>query len=148
MSCPFAAIQQSQPVEDPSNHSQPPTERKDVEIPIPQPHPSWLNGNFPNIDPENTAQSFQQMAHIFGEIYQLDLGKRVIVLSSQKMVNEACDEERFHKEVNRSYSEVRALTGDGLFTSQHEDGLHMKAEKNWWKAHRLLIPAFGPLGGS
>jgi cytochrome P450/NADPH-cytochrome P450 reductase len=86
------------------------------------------------------------LADLYGEIYQLDLGRRVIVLSSQALINEVSDQERFHKDIGRALNEVRALTGDGLFTSAHEDGYILKREPNWWKAHRLLVPAFGPLG--
>jgi hypothetical protein len=35
--------------------------------------------------------------------------------------------------------ELRALLGDGLFTAYD-------TEKNWWMAHRILVPTFGPLG--
>ena len=98
------------------------------------------------MDAENPSKPIQQLAAIHGEIYQLDLGQRAIVLSSQELINEATNEDRFHKDVNKTLREVRALTGDGLFTSAHEDGTVIKKEKNWWKAHRLLIPAFGPLG--
>ena len=34
---------------------------------------------------------------------------------------------------------IRDFAGDGLFTAYNE-------EPNWAKAHRLLMPAFGPLG--
>lgn len=86
------------------------------------------------------------MADLYGEIYQLDLGRRAIVVSSHALINEVSDQERFHKDIGRVLNEVRALTGDGLFTSAHEDGYILKSEPNWWKAHRLLVPAFGPLG--
>ena len=68
------------------------------------------------------------------------------MISSQEFINEASDQERFHKDIGRALNEVRALVGDGLFTSAHEDGYILKKETSWWKAHRLLVPAFGPLG--
>ena len=118
------------------------------EEPIPQPPPSLLLRNFGEMDPTFPSRSFQRLADLYGEIYQLDLGRRVVVLSSQRLINEVCDQDRFHKDISRTLVEVRALTGDGLFTSAHEDGAVIKREENWWKAHRLLVPAFGPLGWS
>ena len=35
---------------------------------------------------------------------------------------------------------IRDFAGDGLFTAKTE-------EPNWAKAHRLLMPAFGPILG-
>ena len=119
---------------------------KNDEVTIPQPPPSMFLGNIPDMDPNFPSRPIQQMAELYGEIYQLQLTSRLIVLSSRKLINEACDQDRFHKDIGRTLQEVRALTGDGLFTSAHEDGPMMKKEPNWWKAHRLLVPAFGPLG--
>ena len=131
------------PADHPSIGSGTPTAQ---EIPIPQPKPTLLLGNFPDMDPEFPARGLQRLAELHGEIYQLQLSNRVVVLSSQELVNEVFDQERFHKDIPRQLNEVRALTGDGLFTSAHEDGHIFKKEENWWKAHRLLVPAFGPLG--
>ncbi len=50
-----------------------------------------------------------------------------------------CDETRFKKALHRPLQEARYVGGDGLFTAHDE-------EPNWGKAHRLLMPAFGPLG--
>ncbi len=49
-----------------------------------------------------------------------------------------CDEKRFKKSLNSVLSQVREGVHDGLFTAHDE-------EPNWGKAHRVLIPAFGPL---
>lgn len=54
------------------------------------------------------------------------------------MVNEVCDEKRFKKDVARVLEEVRAGVHDGLFTAHAE-------EPNWGIAHRVLMPAFGPM---
>lgn len=102
--------------------------------------------NYPDIDADFPSRSFQNLADLYGEIYQVELGARIMVVSSQRLVNEVCNEDRFHKDIRGNLYEVRALTGDGLFTAAHEDGARLKKEANWWKAHRLLIPAFGPLG--
>lgn len=89
-------------------------------ISIPQPPPQLFIGNVSEIDPNNAPSSFQRLADIYGEIYQLDLPGRkgkVIVISSYDTINDCCDGERFEKPINATLDEVRALTGDGLFTA-------------------------------
>ena len=143
MACSFATSGAELPSDHPPVPNGPPQVQ---EIPIPQPPPSFLLGNIPDMEPDFPARGIQRVANLYGEIVQLQLASRAIVLSSQELINEACDQDRFHKDVSRTLHEVRALAGDGLFTSAHEDGRLMKREENWWKAHRLLVPAFGPLG--
>jgi len=58
--------------------------------------------------------------------------------SSQALVHELCDETRFNKAVKAALLEVRNGVHDGLF-SAHND------EPNWAIAHRILMPAFGPM---
>ena len=53
-------------------------------------------------------------------------------------MNDICDEKRFGKIVTAGLGEVINLTGDGLFTAHN-------GEHNWEVAHRVLVPAFGPL---
>lgn len=54
-------------------------------------------------------------------------------------MNEVCDGARFEKKVHRPVESLRDLGGDGLFTAYND-------EPKWPKAHRLLMPAFGPIG--
>lgn len=53
-------------------------------------------------------------------------------------MNEICDEKRFGKTVAAALDELRNGIGSGLFTA-HND------EESWAIAHRVLVPAFGPL---
>jgi len=53
-------------------------------------------------------------------------------------MNEICNEQRFAKIVTAGLNEVRNGTHDGLFTAHN-------GEHNWEVAHRVLVPAFGPL---
>ena len=46
-------------------------------------------------------------------------------------MDEVCDEERFSKMVSAGLAEIR-------------NGVH-PGEENWAIAHRILVPAFGPL---
>jgi hypothetical protein len=88
--------------------------------PIPHPPPSLFVGNVADIDPSNAPASFQRLAEIYGEIYQLDLPNRqgrTIVVSSHETIDDCCDASRFEKPIDGSLKQVRALTGDGLFTA-------------------------------
>ncbi|KZV78883.1 cytochrome P450 [Exidia glandulosa HHB12029] len=107
-------------------------------VPVPQPPGYPLIGNIFDIDPQAPAASFERLAAEYGEIYSVNiLGTTFIAVSSQKLAEEVCDERRFHKSVADGLEEIRALTGDALFTAYH-------GEENWGIAHRILLPAFGP----
>jgi len=85
-------------------------------------------------------QGFMRLARIHGPIYQLEFfGRPLILVSSQEIVDELCDESRFDKRVHATLKNIRDFAGDGLFTAKTD-------EPNWPKAHRLLMPAFGPIG--
>jgi cytochrome P450/NADPH-cytochrome P450 reductase len=61
-----------------------------------------------------------------------------MVISTQALMNEICDEKRFTKKITGGIIEARNIANDGLFTAYTE-------EPNWGIAHRILMPAFGPL---
>src|SRR5215212_2851078 len=106
--------------------------------PIPQPKTKPLLGNLPDIDGERATLSLMELAREYGPIFQLDLlGRYLIVVSSHELVDELCDERRFDKMLHGPLRELREFAGDGLFTAD-------TAEPNWGKAHRILMPAFGP----
>ena len=76
---------------------------------------------------------------IQGPIFKLNiLGQERIVIGSQELLNELCDEKRFVKNPFGGLLQVRNGIGDGLFTA-------FDGEENWGLAHRILMPAFGPL---
>jgi cytochrome P450 / NADPH-cytochrome P450 reductase len=107
---------------------------------IPQPRPLPVLGNLPDIDIKAPVQSLMRLAEVHGPIYRLIVGGPAItVLGSQELVNEVCDESRFSKKVHRPLEVIRDFAGDGLITAYND-------EPNWSKAHRLLMPAFGPIG--
>ncbi|KAK5112785.1 hypothetical protein LTR85_011119 [Meristemomyces frigidus] len=113
-------------------------DRKDT-VPIPQPRGYPIIGNITDVDPELPILSLQNLAKQYGEIYSLSIfGKKKIFVSSQRLMNEICDEKRFGKIVQAALGELRNGIGDGLFTAQNH-------EHNWGVAHRVLVPAFGPL---
>ncbi|KAF2196115.1 NADPH-cytochrome P450 reductase-like protein [Delitschia confertaspora ATCC 74209] len=113
---------------------------EETTIPIPGPPAFPIVGNLPNIDTETPLRSFVHFADIYGPIYQLRLGANVLTfIASQALMNEVSDESRFSKCVLAALVEVRNGTHDGLFTAYGPE------EKNWGIAHRVLIPAFGPV---
>jgi cytochrome P450/NADPH-cytochrome P450 reductase len=108
-------------------------------VPIPQPRGYPLVGNISDFDPDQPTASFMNLAREYGEIVSLTLfGQRRIFLNSVALLGEVCDEKRFNKSVGAALNELRAGIHDGLFTAHH-------GEKNWEIAHRVLVPAFGPL---
>jgi cytochrome P450/NADPH-cytochrome P450 reductase len=106
--------------------------------PIPQPQEKLLIGNLKEIEPDHFVESLQRLQKLYGDIFRLNiLGRNIVVVSSQELVNFMCDESKFDKKVGNALIELRALTGDGLFTAH-------TPESNWKLAHKILMPAFGP----
>lgn len=107
---------------------------------IPRPKGDPFIGNLRSIDGDAPVQGLMRQSRIMGPIFQLELfGKMLTLVSSQRLVNELSDEKRFDKRVHATLKNIRDFAGDGLFTAKTE-------EPNWAKAHRILMPAFGPLG--
>ncbi|KAL4758099.1 bifunctional cytochrome P450/NADPH--P450 reductase [Aspergillus foveolatus] len=106
---------------------------------IPEPKGLPLIGNIGTIDQEFPLGSMVALAEEHGEIYRLRFpGRTVVVVSTHALVNETCDEKRFRKSVNSALAHIREGVHDGLFTAK-------MGELNWEIAHRVLMPAFGPL---
>ncbi len=105
---------------------------------FPGPKPAPVVGNIPDIDTHAPVQSLMALAREYGPIFRMELpGRELIVVSSQELVNELCDERRFDKKVHAALWQVRDFAGDGLFTAETQ-------EPDWGKAHRILMPVFGP----
>ncbi|KAK9793614.1 putative Cytochrome P450 [Seiridium cardinale] len=108
-------------------------------VPIPQPPVHWFTRNMPEITPTFPTSSNWRLAAMYGEIVKLDLVSSVVVIvSSYDLINEVYDENRFEKHVEGGLEVLREVIGDGLFSAYSH-------EKNWYKAHRILMPVFGPL---
>ncbi|KAL2869660.1 bifunctional cytochrome P450/NADPH--P450 reductase [Aspergillus lucknowensis] len=106
---------------------------------IPEPSGLPFVGNIGTIDKEFPLGSMVALADELGEIYRLRFpGRTVVVVSTHALVDETCDEKRFKKSVNSALGHVREGVHDGLFTAR-------MGEVNWEIAHRVLMPAFGPL---
>ncbi|KAH8703590.1 putative fatty acid hydroxylase [Talaromyces proteolyticus] len=108
--------------------------------PIPQPPGVPLLGNIFDIDGEVPLTSLELLADTYGPIYRLTtFGVSRVLISSHELVDEVCNEERFRKAVFSGLREIRHGIHDGLFTADYP------GEENWAIAHRVLVPAFGPI---
>ncbi|KAE8146488.1 cytochrome P450 [Aspergillus avenaceus] len=108
-------------------------------VPIPGPRGMPLVGNVLDIESEYPMRSLEMMADTYGPIYRLvTYGFSRCFVSSHELANEVFDEERFTKKVTAALGELRDGIHDGLFTANY-------GEENWEIAHRVLMPAFGPL---
>jgi len=107
-------------------------------VPIPEPPGYPLIGNLGEFTTSPLAD-LKRLADTYGPIFRLRLpGKSPIFAANNAFVNELCDEKRFQKTLKSVLGTVREGVHDGLFTAYND-------EPNWGKAHRILLPAFGPL---
>ncbi|TCN14867.1 cytochrome P450 [Sinorhizobium americanum] len=107
---------------------------------IPQPKGLPVLGHITSINPNAPVQSLIRLSKEFGPIFRLQtFGRNVIIVGNRELTAELCDETRFCKALHPPLAELRKIGNDGLFTADNN-------ESNWGKAHRLLTPAFGPLG--
>ncbi|KAF7949340.1 uncharacterized protein EAE97_002849 [Botrytis byssoidea] len=106
---------------------------------IPGPKAKPLVGNLLDLkDEEAPLRALEHMAVEYGPIYKLTRGSaRVIVVSSVEMMEELCDESRFEKAPPMALSK-KDDRPSGMFTATNDD-------PDWGQAHRILVPAFGPL---
>ncbi|KAJ5725977.1 Oxidoreductase FAD/NAD(P)-binding [Penicillium malachiteum] len=110
------------------------------EVPIPGPKGVPFLGNIYDIEKDVPLNSIHLMADNYGPIYRLTtFGQSRVLVSSHELVDEVCNEERFSKKVAGGLKEIRNGVHDGLFTA------NWPGEENWAVAHRVLVPAFGPL---
>ncbi|KAI9738411.1 MAG: hypothetical protein M1834_008914 [Cirrosporium novae-zelandiae] len=108
--------------------------------PIPNGPPGLpLVGNVFDVDPRDSLLSIIHLCKIYGPVFRLRLpGSDEIVIAEHSLYDELCDEKRFTKKIGASLDQVRNGVHDGLFTAYPH-------EHNWEVAHRILVPAFGPL---
>ncbi|REK76762.1 bifunctional cytochrome P450/NADPH--P450 reductase [Paenibacillus paeoniae] len=104
---------------------------------VPQPKTFGPLGNLPLIDKDKPSLSLGKLAEEYGPIYRLTApGFTSLVISGHELVAEVCDIKRFDKHIYSELENLRAFSGDGLFTSR-------TSEPNWRKAHNILLPTFG-----
>ena len=117
-----------------------PRPKSNMTEPIPGPSGLPLVGNLFDVTTEETSiGSIERLADIYGPIFQLHLaGKRLIVVSSAAFLAEVADEKRFMKHPPAAAGGGEGKGAKGLFGAKTDD-------PDWGQAHRVLVPAFGPL---
>ena len=106
------------------------------EIPGPRGWP--ILGNMLDLkSAEGTSKALEHLADIYGPVYQLSLrGRKAIFVSSAELLIQVTDEKQFVKVPPPAFDDGEGPRG--LFIARSED-------PDWGQAHRILMPAFGPL---
>ena len=108
--------------------------------PIPGPPGYPIVGNLFDLRDEIPINGFANLADKYGPIYKVNVfNTTLVVVSNAKLLEELCDEKRFHKAVSAGLMKTRGSGPFGLFVSPSEK------DPDWGQAHRVLMPAFGPL---
>ena len=106
---------------------------------VPGPPAYPIIGNSLDIRDEVPIHAMANLADKYGPIFKLTLrGKEVYFVSNCQMVGELCDETRFIKIAPDALTRDRPSGPSGLFVARESD-------PDWGQAHRILMPAFGPL---
>ncbi|KAF7300615.1 hypothetical protein HMN09_00946700 [Mycena chlorophos] len=109
--------------------------------PIPQPRTIPFIGNLLDLQDEVPLHAIERLLDIYGPIVKMSTpaGESVVV-GGHELVDQLCDETRFCKVPGAN---LKSLVKEGqprsLFTALAE------ADPDWQQAHRILMPAFGPL---
>ncbi|KAF2736444.1 bifunctional P-450:NADPH-P450 reductase [Polyplosphaeria fusca] len=106
---------------------------------IPSPPGLPIIGNLLDVSTggETPLTPLERLADEYGPIYKITVsGTERVVISNHEMFKEVCDETRFFKAAGPG---LRALSDLGMFLAQSEKS------PDWGQAHRVLVPAFGPL---
>ena len=111
---------------------------------IPSPRGLPFIGNLLDLqDPDGVPlHAIERLIDIYGPIVKFRVaGNEAIVVGGFDLFDELCDETRFYKLLGGKLAAAASKPGQarGLFTAKTEK------DEDWGQAHRILMPAFGPL---
>ena len=107
---------------------------------IPGPRALPLIGNLLDLQDEVPLHALERLADIYGPIFKITIkGQERIFVSNHELFDELCDETRFFKRAPQALQSSDSSAAQGLFSA------HSEKSEDWAQAHRILIPAFGPL---
>ncbi|KAK7993410.1 hypothetical protein PG989_006791 [Apiospora arundinis] len=112
--------------------------------PIPAPPGLPFIGNILDLQDEVPFFAIGRLLDVYGPIVKFKvMGSEKIVVGNFELFDELCDETRFYKLVSGPLVEgpfsPSARGAEGLFGAVDEK------RDDWAQAHRILLPAFGPL---
>ena len=93
-------------------------------LPIPKvpKHYMGLLGNLPDVDPTFFVRSLWQLSALYGDIFELDLiHRKVVVISNYELINDVADDGRFEKSISAALEELRPLIKDALFSAYPDE---------------------------
>lgn len=109
---------------------------------IPSPRAMPFIGNLLDVISDDVpTRALERMADEYGPIYKLTIkGVDRIIVANHALFSELCDETRFCKTAGPGLAALNRGKGPpGLFTASSEK------DPDWAQAHRILMPAFGPM---
>jgi cytochrome P450 / NADPH-cytochrome P450 reductase len=101
-----------------------------------------LVGNIFELQDEVPIRALERVSEVYGPIFKVRVpGRESIMVSGFDLFDELCDETRFYKLLGGKLASAADASNKprGLFTQKSEK------EEDWGQAHRILMPAFGPL---
>jgi cytochrome P450/NADPH-cytochrome P450 reductase len=109
-----------------------------VAIPGPKPYP--IIGNLLDLQDEVPLHALERLVDIYGPIFKITIrGEERVMVGGFDLFDELCDESRFYKVPPRALQGGDPKAAKGLFTAGSE------YDEDWGQAHRILMPAFGPV---
>ncbi|EME89186.1 uncharacterized protein MYCFIDRAFT_27347 [Pseudocercospora fijiensis CIRAD86] len=110
---------------------------------IPSPPGLPIVGNLLDIQDEVPIRGLENIADTYGGMFKLNImGRERLFAANVALLDELCDESRFWKAPGDGLNPLNQGGGGGskgLFTAESEETM------DWQLAHRILMPAFGPL---
>lgn len=109
---------------------------------IPSPRGLPFLGNVFELESDLPIRELHRLLSVYGPIVKLNiLGQEQIIVGDVALLEECCDETRFRKGFADGIDTQRNDDAQpkGLFSTPWEEG------DDWQIAHRVLMPAFGPL---